>query len=122
MTLPNPRNTIVFDVDDTILKTQDRDYENSRPKMEVVEGMRALKKAGWRIVLHTARGQGRSGGNIETVRDQVTKEIQDFCKKFQVPYDELILGKVWAHFHVDDRAMRPEEFAAKYQKIVGGYI
>jgi capsule biosynthesis phosphatase len=122
MTLPNPRNTIVFDVDDTILKTQDRDYENSRPKMEVVEGMRALKKAGWRIVLHTARGQGRSGGNIETVRDQVTKEIQDFCKKFQVPYDELILGKVWAHLYVDDKAMKPEEFAAKFQKIIEGKV
>jgi capsule biosynthesis phosphatase len=122
MTLPNPRYTIVFDVDDTILKTQNWDYENSRPKMEVIEGVRALKKAGWRIVLHTARGQGRSGGNIETVRDQVTKEIEDFCEKFQVPYDELILGKVWAHFYVDDRAMRPEEFAVKYQKIIGGYI
>jgi capsule biosynthesis phosphatase len=122
MTLPNPRYTIVFDVDDTILKTQDRDYENSRPKMEVIEGIRALKKAGWRIVLHTARGQGRSGGNIEAVRDQVTKEIEDFCEKFQVPYDELILGKVWAHLYVDDKAMKPEEFAAKFQKIIEGRV
>lgn len=122
MTLPNPRNTIVFDVDDTILKTQNRDYENSRPKVEVIEGMRALKKAGWRIVLHTSRGQGRSGGDIEAVRDQVTKEIKDFCEKFQVPCDELILGKVWAHLYVDDRAMRPEAFAANYQKIIEGYI
>jgi capsule biosynthesis phosphatase len=122
MTLPNPRCTIVFDVDDTILKTQDRDYENSQPKMEVIEGIRALKKAGWRIVLHTARGQGRSGGNIETVRDQVTKEIEDFCEKFQVPYDELILGKVWAHLYVDDKAMRPEEFSAKFQKIIEGKV
>jgi capsule biosynthesis phosphatase len=118
MTLTDPKRTIVFDVDKTILETQNRDYDNSRPKMEVVEGIRALKKAGWHIVLHTARGQGRSGGYIESVREEVTREIENFCEKFEVPFDELILGKVWAHYYVDDRALRPEEFAAKYTQIL----
>lgn len=116
--LPDPKRTIVFDVDDTILTTQNRQYKYSQPKMEVIEGMRALKEAGWRIVLHTARGQGRSGGNIDSVREDVTREIEEFCEKFNVPYDELILGKVWAAYYVDDKAMRPEEFAARYNKIL----
>lgn len=120
--IPNPDRTIVFDVDKTILVTKDRDYDNSQPIEGVIEGMRALKKEGWRIVLHTARGQGRSNGDIEKVREDVTKEIKDFCEKYRVPYDELILGKVWAHFYVDDRAMRPEEFSAKYQDIISGVI
>jgi capsule biosynthesis phosphatase len=119
MTLPDPTKTIVVDVDDTILTTINRDYENSRPKMEVIVGLRELKKAGWRIVLHTARGQGRSGGNIDLVREDVTREIETFCAKFDVPYDELILGKIWAAYYIDDRALRPEEFAARYQSLLG---
>lgn len=118
--LPDPKKTIVFDVDDTILVTKNRDYENSQPRMEVIRGLRALKEAGWKVVLHTARGQGRSGGNIEEVREEVTREIADFCEKFDVPYDELILGKVWASAYVDDKALRPEEFAARYTKFLEG--
>jgi len=33
--------------------------------------MRELKSNGWKIVLHTARGMGRSNGNIDLVADQV---------------------------------------------------
>lgn len=118
MALPDPTKTIVFDVDKTILETQNRDYANSQPKMEVIEGIRELKRNGWRIVLHTARGQGRSNGDIESVKGEVEREIRDFCQKFSVPYDELILGKVWAHYYVDDRALRPEEFSARYKSIL----
>jgi capsule biosynthesis phosphatase len=118
MTLPDPKKTIVVDVDDTILTTVNRDYANSQPKEEVIVGLRELKKAGWRIVLHTARGQGRSGGNIESVREDVTREVETFCAKYDVPYDELILGKVWAAYYIDDRALRPEEFAARYNRII----
>ena len=118
MTLPDPTKTIVVDIDDTILTTKNRDYENSQPKMEVIVGLRELKKAGWRIVLHTARGQGRSNGNIDLVREDVAREVETFCSKFDVPYDELILGKVWAAVYLDDKAMRPEEFAAQYKKFL----
>ncbi len=118
MALPDPRKTAVFDVDDTILTTVNRNYANSQPKEEVIVGLRELKKAGWRIVLHTARGQGRSGGNIESVREDVTREVETFCAKYDVPYDELILGKVWAAYYIDDKAMRPEEFAARYNRII----
>ena len=116
--LPDPKKTIVCDIDDTILTTINRDYDNSQPKMEVIVGLRALKDAGWRIVLHTARGQGRSNGNIDLVREDVARDVETFCAKYDVPYDELILGKVWAAYYIDDRALRPEEFAARYQSLL----
>lgn len=109
---------IVFDVDDTILKTEDRDYENSIPIHQVIEGIRQLKKNGWKIVLHTSRGMGRSNGDIESVSDQVKTEIENFCFRYNVPFDELILGKVWATAYVDDKAMRPDEFAETYSKFL----
>jgi capsule biosynthesis phosphatase len=115
--IPDPKKTIVFDVDDTILSTVNRDYENSRPKMEVITGMRTMKEAGWTIILHTARGMGRSNGNIESVRKEVIEELEKFCTNYDVPYDEIQIGKPWAAYYVDDKAMTPEQFAAKYTQI-----
>ncbi len=119
MAIPDPNKTAVVDVDGTILTTEGRDYDNSQPIVPVIEGLRALKADGWHIVLFTARGQGRSGNNIETVREDVTREITTFCEKHDVPYDELILGKPWARLYIDDRGLRPEEFAAKYKNFLG---
>jgi len=115
--IPDPKKTIVFDVDDTILITVNRDYENSRPKMEVITGMRAMKEAGWTIILHTARGMGRSNGNIESVRQEVIEEIEKFCTKYDVPYDSIQIGKPWAAHYVDDKAVTPAQFSAKYKEF-----
>ena len=114
----DPKKTVVFDVDDTILFTENRDYSNSRPNDDVVKGMRDLKQAGWRIILQTARGMGRSGNNIETVREDVMSEIVNSCTKHNIPYDEIILGKPWAAWYVDDKALTPEEFVKKCAEVL----
>ena len=102
---------MVVDVDDTICVTTNRDYANSLPVRPVIDKLREAREKGWRIILHTARGQGRSGGNIELVRDEVMAELASFCEKYDVPYDEIIIGKPWAAMYVDDKALRPEEFS-----------
>lgn len=103
--------TMVVDVDDTILVTKDRDYDNSTPIVDVIAKLCEAKEAGWHIILFTARGMGRSNGNIESVREEVTQEIESFCSRFDVPYDEIMLGKPWAAMYVDDKGLRPDEFA-----------
>ena len=107
----NPAKTMVVDVDDTILVTENRDYEHSKPVVPVVVKLREAREKGWRIVLYTARGMGRSNGNISEVADQVFREVATFCERHDVPYDEIILGKPWAAMYVDDKALRPGEFA-----------
>jgi capsule biosynthesis phosphatase len=119
MKLPDPKKTAIFDIDDTILTTINRDYANSQPKTEVIKGLRALKEAGWFIYLYTARGMGRSNGDIGSVADEVFEEIEGFCRKFDVPYDAIQIGKPYGAVYVDDKAMRPEEFAARYQSLLG---
>jgi len=109
--IPDPKKTIVFDVDDTILTTVNRDYENSQPRGEVIQGMKTLKERGWTIILHTARGMGRSNGDIESVREEVIDEIEKFCDKYDVPFDEIQIGKPWAALYVDDKALTPEQFS-----------
>jgi len=102
--------TMVVDVDDTILTTKNRDYENSQPINPVVNKLREARSQGWHIILFTARGMGRSNGNIELVKDDVINEIQSFCSKWSVPYDELMVGKPWAAMYVDDKAVTPKQF------------
>ena len=116
----DPTNVIVTDVDDTILFTENRDYENSRPNVPVVEGLRKLKEKGWKIILMSARGMGRSNGDIASVSVEVTAEIQKFVDKYDVPCDEIILGKPWASYYIDDKAIRPDEFVEKIDEIVNG--
>lgn len=100
-----------MDVDDTILTTENRNYAESVPKMDVIRKLREARDRGWYIILFTARGMGRSNGNIESVRWEVTQEIESFCSRFDVPYDQIMLGKPWAAMYVDDKGLRPDEFA-----------
>ncbi len=102
---------MVIDVDDTILTTVNRDYANSRPIAGVVDKLREARSKGWHIILYTARGMGRSNGHIELVEDEVVHEIASFCAEWNVPYDELMVGKPWAAMYVDDKAVTPKQFA-----------
>jgi len=106
----NPNHVICVDVDDTICSTVNRDYANSEPIMPIVEKLRQAKAAGYQVVLYTARGQGRSDGQWETVADEVLGEVVAFCERHAVPYDRIVLGKPWAKWYVDDKAIRPNEF------------
>lgn len=106
-----PEKTIVCDVDDTILFTTNRDYDNSVPNEPVCNKLREANEKGWKIILYTARGMGRSGGNIDLVANEVFGEIERFCWKFNIPFNEIQVGKPWARLYVDDKAIRPEEFS-----------
>jgi capsule biosynthesis phosphatase len=102
--------TLCVDVDDTLCFTDDHDYTQSRPNDPVVVKVREAKAKGWWIILHTARGMGRSGGHIETVADEVLDEVRALCERHDIPYDEIVVGKPWARWYIDDRALRPDEF------------
>jgi capsule biosynthesis phosphatase len=108
--LRDNQRVIVCDVDDTICTTKNRQYYESQPILKVIEKLREARIKGYWIVLETARGQGRSDGNIELVRDEVMAELAEFCEKHSVPYDEIKLGKTWARYYIDDRSLRPDEF------------
>ena len=116
----DPTNVIVTDVDDTILFTENRDYDNSLPNVPVVEGLRKLKDKGWKVILMSARGMGRSNGDIASVSEEVKAEIKKFVEKYNVPCDDIILGKPWASYYIDDKAIRPDEFVEKIDEIVNG--
>jgi capsule biosynthesis phosphatase len=102
------------------LFTENRDYDNSLPNVPVVEGLRKLKDKGWKVILMSARGMGRSNGDIASVSEEVKAEIKKFVEKYNVPCDDIILGKPWASYYIDDKAIRPDEFVEKIDEIVNG--
>jgi len=106
----DPKKTLVCDMDHTISFTKNRQYENSTPNFSIISKLREAREKGWYIIIHTSRGMGRSNGNIELVKEEVLEEISSFCIKFDVPYDEIVVGKPWGRLYIDDKAIRPYEF------------
>ena len=45
---------IVCDIDDTISFCTDRDWENAKPNLPVIQKLKQLYNDGWEIFLHTA--------------------------------------------------------------------
>lgn len=106
---------LIFDIDGTLTKANTNDYKNVLPKNEVIEKLREYKKQGFEIVLSTARNMRTHKGNIGKINIYTLPIIIEWLEKHQVPYDEILVGKPWCGkqgFYIDDRAVRPSEFAS----------
>ena len=118
------KNKIIIDLDDTICKTTNGDYENSVPKEEVIEKIKEYKKIGFQIIIYTSRNMRTYKGNVDLIKANTLPIIIRWLEKFDVPYDQIIVGKPWPSFggfYVDDKAIRPDEFVnltySEIQKI-----
>lgn len=107
--------TFVFDIDGTIcpIKKKNEKYEDLVPFPEVVNKLRYYKENGAKIVLYTSRNMNSYNGNIGLINKNTAIILNEWLLKWQIPYDEIVYGKVWpGHkgFYVDDRSVRPDEF------------
>ena len=106
-------NKIIIDLDDTICSTKNGDYENSIPKEKVVKKIKEYKNLGFEIIIYTSRNMRTYKGNVDLIKANTLPIIIKWLKKFDVPYDQIIVGKPWPSFggfYVDDKAIRPDEF------------
>ena len=117
-------NKIIIDLDDTICSTKNGDYENSIPKEEVIKKIKEYKKLGFEIIIYTSRNMRTYKGNVDLIKANTLPIIIKWLEKFDVPYDQIIVGKPWPSFggfYVDDKAIRPDEFVnltySEIQKI-----
>ena len=112
MTSPN---RIVIDLDGTL--TQDdatRAYPDRMPRLDVIARLREYKALGYTICVQTARNMRTYEGNVGLIAVHTLPIIQAWLVKHDVPQDEILIGKPWCGpdgFYVDDRALRPDEFA-----------
>lgn len=110
--------SLVFDVDGTLcpIKKSDEKYEDLVPNSKIVEKLREYKKNGAKIILFTSRNMKTYKGNIGMINANTSIIMQEWLKKWDIPYDEIYFGKPWpGHrgLYIDDRTVRPDEFLSK---------
>jgi len=106
--------TLIFDVDGTLcpIKNKNEKYEDLLPDEEMVNKLKEYKAGGAKIVLFTSRNMNSYNGNLGLINANTAVIMQNWLKKWEIPYDEILFGKPWpGHkgLYVDDRAVRPDE-------------
>lgn len=112
---------IVFDLDDTIQFASFRDYVNAIPHTAIIKKMRDAKAAGAYIIINTARGMLSCGGDRDKADKKNRDIIENWLKKYDVPYDELVFGKPMADAYVDDKAIKVSELENGSVRKLNGY-
>lgn len=104
---------LIMDLDNTITSTVNGDYSNSKPIEGIIEKIRVYKEEGFEIVISSSRNMRTYEGNVGKININTIPIIVEWLNKYNVPYDELYVGKPWCGFdgfYVDDKAIRPDEF------------
>ena len=115
------KKKIVIDLDDTISITENGKYLESIPNLQVVEKLREYKELGYDIVIHSSRNMRTYNNNIGEINVHTLPVVIDFLNKYNIPYDQIIMGKPWAGyggFYVDDKSIRPSEFVNKTEEEI----
>lgn len=112
---------IVIDLDDTISITENGNYSESIPNLQVVEKLKEYKELGYDIVIHSSRNMRTYNNNIGEINVHTLPVVIDFLNKYNIPYDQIIMGKPWTGyggFYVDDKSIRPSEFVNKTEEEI----
>ena len=108
-------STIVIDLDGTLtIPGSGEDYASLLPNEAVVTQLRRYAAMGYRIAVMTSRNMRTFENSIGRINAYTLPVAIDWLKKHEIPFDEIHVGKPWcglAGFYVDDRAIRPSEFA-----------
>lgn len=107
---------IIIDLDHTITAPDSgQSYDDAFPNEPVISRLREYRTQGFSIVIYTARNMRTYSGNLGKINVDTLPRILRWLEANDVPYDEVIVGKPWCGhggFYVDDKAVRPDEFAA----------
>lgn len=85
-----------FDIDETLCKSPDLNYENSIPIPERIDIVNRLYDEGYIIKIFTARGSKTKIDWSELTKKQLSA--------WGLKYHELHFGKPYADYYIDDKA------------------
>lgn len=80
--------TLMIDFDSTLVK-------NEKVIDGAKEALEQFKKDGWEIVIYSCRAHEKSG----------VADLKELLKKYDLPYDDIFIGKPFAQYYIDDRAV-----------------
>lgn len=114
---------IIIDLDGTLTIDAETDYTNKPLNKAVFDECQKYKEMGFEIVISTSRNMRTYEGNVGKINIHTLPDIIEWLDRHNVPYDEIHVGKPWCGFdgfYVDDKAIRPSEFATlSYDEIKG---
>ncbi len=105
---------LIIDIDETISRTEEGRYSEARLIAPIVDKIRQYKAEGFEIVFHSSRNMRTYGGNVGQINIHTLPGIVEWLKRHDIHFDEVYVGKPWCGFdgfYVDDKAVRPDEFA-----------
>lgn len=99
---------IAIDLDGTIcpIKRPDQSYADLPPHPGAAERIRELRRAGYYVIILTARNMGTCEGNLGRVMKNVGRLTLNWLEEHGIEYDEIYFGKPNADLYIDDRALR----------------
>lgn len=113
---------LVIDLDGTLTIDAECSYEDKSINQEVLNQLKTYQKMGFKITIYTSRNMRTYKGNVGHINIHTLPGIIEWLDKYEVPYDEIIVGKPWCGFdgfYVDDKAIRPSEFTSmSYEEII----
>ncbi|MGS0682200.1 HAD-IIIC family phosphatase [Shewanella sp. 125m-7] len=112
---------LIVDLDGTLTMTDTNNYAEVTPRQEVINRLKEYQDKGFEIVISTARNMRTFEGNVGKINIHTLPIITAWLDRHNVPYDEILVGKPWCGhqgFYIDDRAIRPSEFAKLSQEEI----
>lgn len=106
--------TYIFDLDNTLCKTEGNNYYHAIPIEERIRTVNQLYNDGNKIVIHTARGMTTCEGHVGKVYAMHYYQTKNQLQEWGVEYNELVLGKLSGDIWVDDRGINDKDFFEKY--------
>ena len=97
-----------FDLDNTLVTYPaiKGDYSSVNPIQRNIDFCNFLNDLGHTTIVYTARRMRTHGGNVGAVVGDIAKVTIDTLERFKIKYDELYFGKPYAHFYIDDLAVK----------------
>lgn len=95
---------ICFDLDETLCTGYP--YYKSVPFPEAQSLLKQIKSQGHQIIIYTARGMGRSDGNMGRAMAAIAKDTFEQLDAWGFVYDEIYFGKPAADIYVDDKSLK----------------
>lgn len=118
--------TIVIDLDGTLTVPGSAEtYDALQPRLAVVRRLRHYATSGFRIAIMTSRNMRTYANSIGRINAETLPVVIEWLKRHDIPFDEIHVGKPWCGddgFYVDDRAVRPSEFAALDQSSIAALL
>jgi len=105
----NENQRICFDLDNTLVTFPkvDGDYSTVEPIQENISLLKFLYNMGHHIIIYTARRMRTHNGDVEKAIEDIGAVTETKIQEFGIPYHELIYGKPYAQYYIDDLALNP---------------